>query len=74
MQNSARCLTLLTLCPDLEQPSEAGVPVGHMLRRALGSMGQAADDQAQCAEGLVDLDALLELLTHGTRRLLILTT
>ena len=36
-------------------------------------MGQAADDQPQGTQGLVDLDALLELLSHGTRRLLILT-
>lgn len=49
---------------DLEEPGEAGVPVGHMLSRALAGVGQAADDQAQGAQGLVDLDALLELLTH----------
>ena len=36
-------------------------------------MGQAADDQPQGTQGLVDLDALLELLSHGTGRLLILT-
>ncbi len=44
-----------------------------MLCRALGSMGQTADDQPQGTQGFVDLDALLELLSHSTRRLLILT-
>ena len=36
-------------------------------------MGQTADDQPQGTQGLVDLDALLELLSHRTRCLLILT-
>ncbi len=36
-------------------------------------MGQAADDQPQGTQRLVDLDALLELLSHSTRCLLILT-
>ena len=48
----------------LEKPGEAGVSVGDVLRSAPPGLGQAADDQAQCAEGLVDLDALLQLLPH----------
>ena len=48
----------------LEQPCETGVSIRHMLSRAPGGVCEATDDQAQCAEGLVDLDALLELLPH----------
>ena len=52
---------------DLEEPGEDAVPVGHKLVLGLGVglLGQLGDDQAEGCQGLVDVGALLQPLTHG---------
>ena len=52
---------------DLEEPGEDTVPVGHKLVLGLGVglLRQLGDDQAKGGQGLVDVGALLQPLTHG---------